>query len=138
MLLVRHASAGDSAAWRGDDRLRPLDERGRRQAEALVEALVPFAIERVVSSPYRRCLETVEPLARARGLEIQLRAELAADRQDAEAGPLLRVLVEENAAVCVHGGAESGLLPSGARFPKGCAWHLSADGVPPQYVPPPA
>jgi 8-oxo-(d)GTP phosphatase len=138
VLLVRHARAGDSAAWKGDDRLRPLDDRGRRQADALVDLLAPFAIERIVSSPYQRCLETVEPLARSRGLRVELRTELAADRQDAEAGPLLRVLVEEDAVVCVHGGVESGLLPDGARFPKGSAWRLTADGAPPRYLAPPA
>ena len=39
-------------AWEGDDRVRPLDERGRRQAEALVDALAEFQIDRIVSSPY--------------------------------------------------------------------------------------
>src|SRR3954454_13818704 len=35
LLLVRHAAAGDRADWDGPDDLRPLDTRGRRQAERL-------------------------------------------------------------------------------------------------------
>ena len=34
VLLVRHARAGDRSEWEGDDRLRPLDKKGRRQAKA--------------------------------------------------------------------------------------------------------
>jgi ADP-ribose pyrophosphatase YjhB (NUDIX family) len=33
VLLVRHASAGDPDRWTGDDQERPLDRRGRSQAE---------------------------------------------------------------------------------------------------------
>jgi 8-oxo-(d)GTP phosphatase len=33
LVLVRHASAGDRPEWEGDDRLRPLDKRGRKQAK---------------------------------------------------------------------------------------------------------
>ena len=42
LLVVRHASAGDRSRWKGDDRLRPLDRRGRRQAEGLVTVLDPI------------------------------------------------------------------------------------------------
>jgi len=70
-VLVRHASAGDRHGWAGDDRLRPLDARGRRQAAQLVELLRPLDMRRVVSSPYVRCVETVEPLAAALGLPVE-------------------------------------------------------------------
>ena len=53
-VLLRHAWAGDRAAWNADDRLRPLDERGRAQAEALRDALLERGVTRVVSSPYAR------------------------------------------------------------------------------------
>ena len=67
--------------WEGDDRLRPLDERGRRQAEALVDALAAFPITRIFSSPYDRCVQTVEPLAAQRGLPVELREELGEEQQ---------------------------------------------------------
>jgi probable phosphoglycerate mutase len=49
-----------------------LDERGRRQAAAHVERLEGIRITAVYSSPLERCVETVEPLAHARGLEVRI------------------------------------------------------------------
>jgi 8-oxo-(d)GTP phosphatase len=109
VLLVRHASAGSSDEWTRDDRERPLDERGREQARELVERLRPHPIEAIYSSPYRRCAETVEPLARARGLEVELRAELGADRQATDGVALVRALADRHVAVCGHGGLEQAL-----------------------------
>ena len=77
LLVLRHTSAGNSEDWPGDDARRPLDERGRRQAEELVGQLGPYAIERIVSSPFDRCVESVEPIARARGLELETSDDLA-------------------------------------------------------------
>ena len=59
LLLVRHASAGDRTTWEGDDRERPLDDRGRRDADELVEQLASFHVQAILTSPYRRCVETV-------------------------------------------------------------------------------
>lgn len=39
LILVRHALAGSRQEWKGDDDLRPLDERGRAQAEVLATVL---------------------------------------------------------------------------------------------------
>lgn len=103
MLLVRHASAGDPEAWIGDDRARPLDERGRAQAAALVDRLAERPFARVLTSPYLRCVQTVEPLARARRLPLEYRHELGDDAGAEEALDLLRDLDGEPAAVCSHG-----------------------------------
>ena len=110
-VLVRHGSAGDRAHWAGDDRLRPLDEKGRRQAEALVEELQRFTVLRVVSSPYARCVETVEPLAAALGLEVELDDRLAEGAGDA-AADLLR---EDGVVACTHGDVAHDLLGRGLK-----------------------
>ena len=47
-----------------------LDERGRRQAAALVERFEGVRLTALYSSPLERCIETMEPLAEARRLEI--------------------------------------------------------------------
>ncbi len=47
-----------------------LNEKGRKQAEALGEALKDFPITAVYSSPLERAMETAEPIAEARKLEI--------------------------------------------------------------------
>jgi len=69
-LLVRHAVAVSRRSWAGDDAGRPLDDRGRLQATALVGALGSVDVSRVLASPAVRCLATVEPLATARGLDV--------------------------------------------------------------------
>lgn len=104
LLVIRHARAGDSSKWEGDDRRRPLDERGVQQASALVAALEAFEITRVLSSPYDRCVQTVEPLAAARGLVVEERGELGEERQLHDGADLARSLAGEPVAICVHGG----------------------------------
>ena len=104
ILLVRHASAGDRYEGEGDDRLRPLDDRGRRQADELVELLEQYEVTRLLSSPSLRCVQTVEPFAQARGLGIEIRDELSEERQDVDGPSLVRSLEDVNAALSCHGG----------------------------------
>jgi len=126
LLVIRHARAGDRAEWQGDDRKRPLDKRGRRQAQALVDELAGFPLTRILSSPYDRCVQTVEPLAAARGLQIELRHELGEERQYLEGGALARSLVGEPVALCVHGGLSDAAF--GERQKKGETLVVDDDG----------
>jgi 8-oxo-(d)GTP phosphatase len=104
VLVIRHASAGDPEDWEGDDRLRPLDANGFEQARRLVDLLDGYQISRVLSSPAVRCLQTVEPLEHARGLAVEVAEELAEQRQGSDGAELVRSLVGDDVAVCVHGG----------------------------------
>jgi 2,3-bisphosphoglycerate-dependent phosphoglycerate mutase len=68
--LIRHASSAPDdnipdAEW-------PLSEKGRAQAKVLAAELAPLGIARILSSPYRRAVDTVQPLADRLGLEISL------------------------------------------------------------------
>lgn len=67
LYLVRHAKAGERARWDGDDRLRPLSGKGRRQAVALCDRLHPLVMTSptavLISSPYIRCMQSLQPLA---------------------------------------------------------------------------
>jgi 8-oxo-dGTP diphosphatase len=116
LLVIRHARAGDRDDWRGDDRERPLDKRGRRQADALVEELEGYPISRILSSPYDRCVQTVEPLATRRGLAIEQRDELGEGGQY-NGAILVRSLIGQPVAVCVHGGLSDTAF--GERLKKG-------------------
>ena len=107
VLLVRHAQAGRREAWKGDDRLRPLSNKGQSQAKAVAVELVDFvsdAGERllVLSSPYTRCRETVAPLAAALGVHVTESPELAEGGGRA-ARRLITDLVDQAAVVCTHG-----------------------------------
>jgi 8-oxo-(d)GTP phosphatase len=103
IILIRHGSAGDREDWDGDDRMRPLDERGRRQADELVGLLERYTVDRFLSSPALRCVQTVEPLARARGLNIEVRDELSEARQFVDGVALVRSLGGSPVVTC-HGG----------------------------------
>jgi len=143
VLVVRHATAGSRAAWRGDDRLRPLDECGVAQADELVRILSRFEIGRIVSADLRRCTETVALLAEAFGLEIDLApivSEAGYPGHEDEAMALVRELgdAEHDAVVCSQGevipdlvrrlATTDGLPFDGPiRAPKGSTWALSLD-----------
>jgi 8-oxo-(d)GTP phosphatase len=103
LLVNRHASAGDSSKWDGDDARRPLDKRGRKQAEALIDQLEGYKIDRVVSSPFDRCVQSVQPLARARQLELETSDELAEGAGPDRVRTLLNDLAGEAVVVCGHG-----------------------------------
>lgn len=114
-VLLRHASAGHRADWDHDDAGRPLDARGRRQAVDLVEILRPLGVSRVASSPYVRCVQTVEPLAAAFGLQVEEDHRLA-EGAGAAAAPLLS---KSGVVCCTHGDVIEALL--GRRLKKGAA-----------------
>src|SRR6266487_860694 len=57
LLIVRHARAGKRWEWEGDDRERPLDKKGRREAGGLLEQFAPYSVERIASSPSLRCTQ---------------------------------------------------------------------------------
>jgi broad specificity phosphatase PhoE len=114
-VLLRHASAGHRLDWEHDDHLRPLDERGRRQSADLVELLRPFGVRRIFSSPYVRCVQTVEPLAAALGLEVELDERL----KEGEGGAAAEVLREDGVVCCTHGDIVEALLGRGLK--KGAA-----------------
>jgi 8-oxo-dGTP diphosphatase len=111
ILLVRHASAGSRQTWDGDDRERPLDPRGENQARHLVSLLEGFELGAIYTSPYRRCVHTVEPLAAARSLAVDVREELGEEEQYEAGAELVRSLARLNVVVCGHGGLEAAALP---------------------------
>jgi 2,3-bisphosphoglycerate-dependent phosphoglycerate mutase len=49
-----------------------LTEEGFAQAERLVEFLLPFGIDRVVSSPFTRAMQSLTPLANHLGLPLEV------------------------------------------------------------------
>jgi phosphohistidine phosphatase SixA len=118
MLLLRHAWAGHREGWDGDDRERPLDDRGREEAATLVERLEPYTIEAIMTSPYVRCVATVEPLAAVRGLDLELRDELTEEQQYVDGPAFLRSVAGRDVLVCGHGGLELG-VPGAPAFEKG-------------------
>ena len=77
LYLVRHAKAGSRGDWKGDDRERPLTPAGRVQADGITVLLGHLPISKIWSSPYVRCMQTVEPLAEKLGLKVKITEALA-------------------------------------------------------------
>ncbi len=101
--LVRHAKAGDRSDWDGPDEQRPLSGKGAGQADALAEALTASPIKRILSSRYRRCTQTVEPLARRLGLQVELHPALAEEADIGATWELLEALAGSEVVLCTHG-----------------------------------
>jgi 8-oxo-dGTP diphosphatase len=101
--LVRHAHAGSRSAWHDDDDLRPLSQKGARQASSLLDRLDGETIGCIVSSPSRRCIETVEPLAERLHKEIDIRKEFLEGADPDDAIESLTELAPRNPVICSHG-----------------------------------
>jgi 8-oxo-dGTP diphosphatase len=149
LYLVRHAKAGNRERWTEDDRLRPLSKKGRRQAEGLVQLFRRLEMTRIVSSPYLRCVQTVRPLALARGLIVEPSEALAEGAPTADAVALLDAS-SSGGVFCSHGDVipaviddlrGNGMLVDGEiGWSKGSVWILERRPgryVRARYVPPP-
>ena len=70
LYFLRHALAGTRSEWHEDDSLRPLTTKGRKkmvqEAKVLVD-LVPN-LDRIITSPLTRSLQTAEIAAEALGM----------------------------------------------------------------------
>jgi 8-oxo-(d)GTP phosphatase len=138
-VVVRHASAGDRRAWHGDDRLRPLDDRGRRQAGALGDTLARLAVARLVSSPYARCTETLEPAAQRLAVDLEESELLAEGSSASDVIELLSERPGSTTAVCTHGDVLEALFGrSGAKGSARVVRLVDGRLVELEYLPPAA
>jgi 8-oxo-dGTP diphosphatase len=102
--LVRHAKALDRSTWTDPDRLRPLSKPGRRQAEALPAHFGGIPFQRIVSSPFVRCLQTLEPLAKTLDTGVEHAEELVEGSPGRGALALVLGLATSGpVAACTHG-----------------------------------
>jgi 8-oxo-dGTP diphosphatase len=122
-----------STAGPGRDEDRPLSDAGDREAHGLLVRLRDYPITRILTSPARRCQQTVEPLSQRRGVPIELVDALAVD---APAGRLLELVTDpelQETVLCGHGEqirallgqqADGGLPVAPRRWTKGSTWVL--------------
>ncbi len=73
VLLTRHGHTDRSTPeqYLGQHLPATLDARGRKDARALSRRLAPVAIDRVVTSPLSRAVETAELIVRGRGIKVE-------------------------------------------------------------------
>ncbi|WIM88227.1 NUDIX hydrolase [Candidatus Mycobacterium wuenschmannii] len=144
VLIVRHGTAGSKSRFTGDDKMRPLDKKGRAQAEALVAQLSTFGPTDVFAADRVRCQQTVEPLAEELGVTITnepaLTEEAYADNAKRARRRVLQIVESHRTPViCTQGKVipdliawwceRDGVRPDKSRNRKGSTWVLSlADG----------
>jgi phosphohistidine phosphatase SixA len=132
--VVRHAKAGDRAEWTGDDRMRPLSKPGQRQAEALADMLEREPIDKILSSGYLRCMQTLEPLGTRRKLPVEPVKELEEGAGGESVLRLMQKFHGRNVVLCTHGDVVEELLErliaqgvvqrARANMEKGSTWVL--------------
>ncbi len=140
VLVVRHGTAGRKSRFKGEDAKRPLDKRGRAQAEALVPQLLAFGASDVYAADRLRCHQTVAPLAEELGVTVHnepaLTEESYAKNPKRGRRAMLRIAEQDGTpVVCTQGKVIPGLIawwcerdgvrPDKARNHKGSTWVLS-------------
>jgi phosphohistidine phosphatase SixA len=138
LLLVRHAKAGRRDDWHEDDRLRPLSGKGRAQADALVGIVAKLIPQHagpvpIVSSPWVRCRQTVEPVSVHFGVSVEPVAALG-EGMGSRAAEVVLGMGGRSAVCCTHGDVIGEILSRmqvegldlGRRpvWPKGSIWVL--------------
>jgi len=94
-----------------------LNERGQKQAQALGEALKTVPIKAVYSSPLERAMETAEPIAKARSLQILPELDLRDADVGKWQGKSIKSLRLTNAWKIVQHSPSRFTFPEGESFP---------------------
>jgi len=135
--LVRHAKAGERRVWDGDDEARPLSKHGWKQSEAIAKRLAAKGATSLHASPYVRCMQTLEPLGKRLGVEVQGEHRLY---EGEPFEPVLELVteVDSGAVLCSHGDIVPDVIRALARrgmevqsspdWRKGSIWVLKRKG----------
>jgi 8-oxo-dGTP diphosphatase len=102
LYLMRHAKAGERRLWTADDLERPLSKKGWKQSDAIAKRLARAHPSSLISSPYVRCIQTLEPLGERVGLPVEIDERLS---EDEPVEPMLDLLgeVPDGTVLCTHG-----------------------------------
>lgn len=95
LILVRHGKAESRKSWQGSEATRPITPLGSAASYALGRELACYAPNRIVSSPWKRCMETVATFAHDSSLYIEQIAELTEDHHENKPKSTLSVLISE-------------------------------------------
>ncbi len=115
VLVIRHGTARPRDAWARADADRPLIASGRRQSLALRGLIACWGPEYVISSPWRRCVDTLAPYAAAHGVKVRTKGGLSERgfrRDGAKARRHIQELLDRgrSAALCTHRPVLSGVF----------------------------
>jgi 8-oxo-dGTP pyrophosphatase MutT (NUDIX family)/phosphohistidine phosphatase SixA len=107
LVVLRHAKAKPRSSWSKAEGERPLAATGMRQAQAVSRLLQVWKPQRVVTSPWLRCVATVAPYAKSTGAKVKL-AEALTEHRHTRSPKKTAAVVEglfdkqRAVAVCTH------------------------------------
>lgn len=107
VVVQRHAAALSRSKWRKGEATRPLNKKGKKQSRILPALMDAWAPQAVVTSPWKRCEETVVPYLKLSGIEASVKEDLtekAAQARPSRAAAIMeRILAESRSTVvCTH------------------------------------
>ncbi len=103
--LIRHGKAGDRTDVIGEELVRPLTKKGSIQAIHLADFLAGWPLTRIISSPYLRCIQTVQPLSGKNKVPLETTNVLGEVTSKSNLVELLEAITKTPgaAALCTHG-----------------------------------
>ncbi|NBQ93131.1 MAG: NUDIX hydrolase [Micrococcales bacterium] len=107
LVILRHAKATPRTEWSKGEATRPLLPAGKEQAQSLQDILASYDVKRVVSSKWRRCMDTVKPFVlkhKVKLIERSQLSELGAKNGPQRTHKLVHTLVESQTGtvLCSH------------------------------------
>ncbi|MBP3035059.1 NUDIX hydrolase [Arthrobacter sp. zg-ZUI100] len=107
LIVVRHAKAKPRSSWTRAEGERTLAATGLRQAQAVSRLLAAWQPDRVVSSPWVRCVQTVRPYVKTRSVKfktVDALTEHSAKRKPGKARKAVESLFDKGKPVvlCTH------------------------------------
>lgn len=104
VVLFRHAKAKNREKWHEDDAARPLKKKGHQQAQAMVAVLSAFGISQVITSPWKRCVQSVAPYLQATSIRSETNEALSETGFAANPATTLEVLATGVSQAFTRGG----------------------------------
>ncbi len=109
LILLRHAKAKPRGSWTKAEGDRTLAASGVRQAAAVARLLAVWRPKRVVTSPWRRCVDTVKPYIAASKGAVKVRlneklTEAAHKRKPEKSATIVEKLFDKRTSglICTH------------------------------------
>lgn len=107
LIVLRHAPATNRIGWFGSEAERTLTPEGIQVSQRLIPLLSGFGPKRLVTSPWKRCVDTIKPFAKKKKLKVieryQLTEKKSGDRPNSTRNVVRDEIFEEkNSLICSH------------------------------------
>lgn len=107
LIVLRHAKATPRSDWSKGEKTRPLLPKGEQQAYRLVVQLASYGPKKLITSPWKRCKDTVLPYAKATHRQLLERSQLSeysAEKNPKKAKRLIQDIFQgsDSTLICTH------------------------------------